>query len=60
MKQKFYFFLLMVLPFIAVAQTPAKPMNLPKDAKVDVTIADAKTGNMLSNEIIVFRSMAAL
>jgi len=58
MKSKFYFFLLMILPLAALAQTPAKPMNLPKDAKVDVTIADAKTGTMLSNEIIVFRSMA--
>lgn len=59
MKQKVYFFLLMVFPSLVFAQTPpAQPMNLPKDAQVDVTIADAKSGNMLNNEIIVFRSSA--
>lgn len=31
-------------------------MNLPKDAPVDVTIADAKTGQMLNHEIVIFRS----
>ncbi len=33
-----------------------QPMNLPKDATVDVTIADAKSGNMLNHEIVIFRS----
>ncbi|MEO6731554.1 MAG: OmpA family protein [Ferruginibacter sp.] len=33
-----------------------QPMNLPKDASVDVTIADAKSGNMLNHEIVIFRS----
>ena len=31
-------------------------MNLPKDAPVDVTIADAKSGQMLNHEIVIFRS----
>ncbi|MBL0356962.1 MAG: OmpA family protein [Chitinophagaceae bacterium] len=57
MKQKFYAVLLLMLPFIGFAQTAAQPMNLPKDAKVDVSIVDAKSGAMLNNEIIVFRSM---
>lgn len=60
MKQR-YFYLLMTLlmPFIIFAQTtPAVPMNLPKDAPVNVTIADAKTGNLLSSEIVVFKSRA--
>lgn len=61
MKQR-YFYLLMALlmPVLIFAQTtpPAAPMNLPKDAPVDVTIADAKTGNMLSNEIVIFKSRA--
>ena len=60
MKQR-YFYLLMILllPVLIVAQTtPAAPMNLPKDAPVNVSIADAKSGNMLSNEIIVFKSRA--
>ena len=60
MKQR-YFYLLMVLllPVLMVAQTtPSAPMNLPKDAPVNVSIADAKSGNMLSNEIIVFKSRA--
>ena len=49
---KFYFSLLMLLPLFALAQ----PANLPKDAQVDAVIADAKTGNLLNNEIVVFRS----
>ncbi len=57
-----YFYLtllLFVLPILLIAQTtPAAPLNLPKDAPVQVTIADAKTGNMLSNEIVVFKSRA--
>ncbi len=60
MKQR-YFYLLMILllPILIVAQTtPAALMNLPKDAPVNVSIADAKSGNMLSNEIIVFKSRA--
>ena len=40
------------------SQTPAAPMNLPKDAPVNVSIVDAKTGHQLNNEIVVFRSMA--
>jgi len=31
-------------------------MNLPKDATVAVTVADAKSGDMLNHEIIIFRS----
>lgn len=56
----FYFFLMMfMLPVILIAQSsPASPLNLPKDAPVHVSIADAKTGNMLSNEIVVFKSRA--
>jgi outer membrane protein OmpA-like peptidoglycan-associated protein len=57
MKQRIYFFLLMMLPLLGFAQTAAQPMNLPKDGKVDVSIVDAKTGAVLNNEIIVFRSM---
>lgn len=54
MKQRFYFLFLVMLPFIGFAQQP--DMNLPKDAAVNVTIADAKSGRMLNNEIVVFRS----
>ena len=54
-----YFYLLtmlFVMPVIIHAQTtPANPINLPKDAPVEVTIADAKTGNMLSHEIVVLK-----
>ncbi len=49
---KIYFSLLLLLPLFALAQ----PANLPRDAQVDVVIADAKTGNLLNNEIVVFRS----
>lgn len=58
MKQRFYLLLLLVLPFAGIAQVPPADLNLPKDAPVDVTIADAKTGRMLNNEIVVFRSLA--
>jgi OmpA-OmpF porin, OOP family len=57
MKQRFYLFLLLAIPSMLLAQIPPpQPLNLPKDAQVDVSIADAKTGNILNNEIVVFRS----
>jgi hypothetical protein len=46
-----YFYLLLIAfaPVLTFAQTtPAPPMNLPKDAPVNVTIADAKTGNLVA------------
>ena len=55
--KKLFVYLLVVFftPLLTHAQgTP--PMNLPKDAPVDVTIADAKSGNMLNHEIVIFRS----
>ena len=58
MKQRFYFLLLTLLPFAGFAQLPPPEMNLPKDAAVNVSIADAKSGRMLNNEIVVFRSQA--
>ncbi len=60
MKQQYYFLLMtLVMPVLVFAQaTPAATMNLPKDAPVNVTIADAKTGNLLSSEIVVFKSRA--
>ena len=56
-----YFYLLTILfllPVIMFAQTTTAPINLPKDAPVQVSIADAKTGNMLSHEIVIFKSKA--
>jgi OmpA-OmpF porin, OOP family len=48
-----------ILPLGSIAQqAPAAPLNLPKDAQVNVSIADAKSGQMLNNEIVVFRSLA--
>ena len=59
MKHPFYLLMSLLMPAVVFAQTtPATQMNLPKDAPVNVTIADAKTGNMLSNEIVVFKSRA--
>lgn len=55
MKQKCYFFLLMILPLAALAQTPA---NLPKDALINVSVNEMKTGRELSNEIVIFKSRA--
>ena len=60
MKQRyFYLLIVLLLPVITFAQnTPAAPLNLPKDATVNVSIKDARTKKMLSNEIVVFKSMA--
>jgi OOP family OmpA-OmpF porin len=58
-KQYFYLLMALIMPVVIFAQsTPAAPMNLPKDAPVNVSIADAKSGNLLSNEIVVFKSRA--
>ena len=62
-----WFFLYVLLAFIfplagksqaTPAQPATQPMNLPKDAPVDVSIEDAKSGNPLNNEIIVFKGRA--
>lgn len=60
MKQRYYFLLMaLLMQVFAFAQsTPAAPMNLPKDAPVNVTISDAKSGNLLGSEIVVFKSRA--
>ena len=56
MKQKYFYFLIaFFLPLLTVAQVT--PANIPKDAQVDVTVADM-SGNMLSSEIVVFKSSA--
>ncbi|WP_301921680.1 OmpA family protein [Ferruginibacter sp.] len=58
-KQYFYLLMALTMPVAIFAQSsPAAPMNLPKDAPVNVSIADAKSGNLLSNEIVVFKSRA--
>ena len=57
MKKYFlYLLLVFILPIYSNAQIKATSGNLPKDATVDVSIVDAKTGTILTNEIIVFRS----
>jgi len=56
MKKLYYYFsIIFFLPVIGFAQQ-TQPMNLPKDAPVDVSIADAKSGQMLNHEIVIFRS----
>ena len=55
MKQLLLNFLIVWSSQIAWAQGTA-PMNLPKDAPVDVTITDDKTGEALNHEIVIFRS----
>lgn len=58
MKQRLYLLILMIAPLAGFTQLPPQDLNLPKDAQVNVTIADAKSGRMLNNEIVVFRSQA--
>ncbi len=55
----FYFLCLNILPSLIYAQdNTVQQAALPKDALIDVSVADAKSGKMLSNEIIVFKSEA--
>jgi outer membrane protein OmpA-like peptidoglycan-associated protein len=54
----FFLFFLLTISIAGFSQAPAPAMNLPKDAPVDVTIVDAKTGHQLNNEIVVFRSLS--
>ncbi len=61
MAKQFYYLMIammVVMPFAVKAQSVTAPMNLPKDAPVNVTISDAKSGNLLANEIVVFKSRA--
>ncbi|UAY51388.1 OmpA family protein [Ferruginibacter albus] len=56
---KLKFSVLAVLLFISAtmfAQTPVTPANLPKDAKIDVTVHDDKNDKPLQNEIVIFKS----
>ncbi len=55
MKNFYYLAVIFFMPLFISAQG-TQPMNLPKDATVDVSIADAKSGNMLNHEIVIFRS----
>lgn len=56
MKQIFFYLAsLFFMPAFIFAQG-TQPMNLPKDAPVNVSIADAKSGNVLNHEIVIFRS----
>jgi outer membrane protein OmpA-like peptidoglycan-associated protein len=59
MKQKIiYWFLSFLLPFAAIAQNgTVQNAAIPKDAPVNVTMTDFK-GNVLNNEIVVFKSKA--
>ena len=57
--KKIGLFFIWAAPVSTYCQAPASSqLNLPKDAPVNVTISDSKSGEMLSNEIVVFRSMA--
>jgi len=55
MKKLVLCLLIFCLPKVFLAQGTT-PMNLPKDAPVDVTITDDKSGEPLNHEIIIFRS----
>ena len=55
-KKLLYFFLCSLLTMAGFAQSnPVQNAAIPKDAPIDVTVADFKN-NMRANEIIVFRS----
>ncbi len=55
-KYLFYLLATIVLPFAGSSQTGAvQNANTPKDAPVNVTMTDFK-GNVLNNEIVVFKS----
>jgi OOP family OmpA-OmpF porin len=59
LKKYSYFLIALAMHFTVNAQsTPAAPLNLPKDAQVNVSIKDARTKKMLSSEIVVFKSLS--
>lgn len=46
-------------PILLNAQTgTVQQAELPKDAIIDVTVSDARSGKLLANEIVIFRSRA--
>lgn len=52
----FYWLLMLLLPFTGIAQNgTVQNAAIPKDAPVNVTMTDFK-GNVLNNEIVVFKS----
>ncbi len=57
MKKTFFYLLLcFLMPVVAFTQSnPVQNASIPKDAPIDVSVADFKN-NMRANEIIVFRS----
>lgn len=57
--KKLFLSLLLFAPAVIFSQGTAPTAgNVPKDAPIDVTIADSKSGQRLASEIVVFRSMA--
>ncbi len=52
------FYLIAVLFFPSILFAQSTPANTPKDAKIDVAIRDEKSGKMLNNEIVIFKSRA--
>ncbi|MGG9971611.1 OmpA family protein [Ferruginibacter sp. SUN002] len=60
MKRGFFYTLsILLFPFLGISQnTPVTTANVPKDAKIDVSMVDAKSRKILPNEIVVFKSQA--
>lgn len=59
-KQYFYLFCFFIVPSLSFSQSsPVQQGNVPKDALIDVSIADSRSGKMLPGEIIVFKSMVS-
>lgn len=56
MKKTFIYLVIVFFMPAFIFSQGTQPMNLPKDAPVNVSIADAKSGNMLNHEIVIFRS----
>jgi hypothetical protein len=56
-KGYFYTLMILLLPVFGICQnTTITAANVPKDAGVDVSMVDAKTGKILPSEIVVFKS----
>lgn len=58
MKQFLTLLLALISGVLVIAQPAPSTQNVPKDAQVDVSIVDAKSGAILNNEIVIFRSRA--
>lgn len=57
--KRFFLMLVLFAPFFLFSQNPTPAAgNLPKDALINVNVKEMKSGRLLANEIVIFKSRA--